>query len=44
MCDKWTCVAHPELDKQFELEVDASGYTVGAILLQRKADSIGDTS
>ena len=37
-------LAHPELDKQFELEVDASGYTVGAILLQRKADSIGDTS
>jgi hypothetical protein len=31
-------LAHPELDKQFEVEVDASGFAVGAILLQRKAD------
>ena len=31
-------LAHLELDKQFELEVATSGYAVGAILLQRKAD------
>ncbi len=27
-------LAHAKLDDQFELEVDASGYTVGAVLLQ----------
>ena len=32
-------LAHPELDKQFEVEVDVSGFVVGAVLLQRKADS-----
>ncbi len=31
-------LAHAKLDNQFELEVDASGYTVGAILLQWKED------
>jgi len=32
-------LAHAKLDNQFELEVDASGYAVGAVLLQRKEDS-----
>ncbi len=31
-------LAHAKLDNQFELEVDASGYVVGAILLQCKED------
>ncbi len=31
-------LAHTALDDQFELEVDASGYAVGAVLLQRKED------
>ena len=31
-------LAHPELDKQFELEVDASGFAIGGVLLQRKND------
>ncbi len=31
-------LAHVKLNDQFELEVDASGYAVGAVLLQRKED------
>ncbi len=31
-------LAHTNLKDQFELEVDTSGYTVGAVLLQRKED------
>ncbi len=31
-------LAHAKLDDQFEPEVDASGYAVGAVLLQRKED------
>ncbi len=31
-------LAHAKLDDPFELEVDASGYAVGAVLLQRKED------
>ncbi len=31
-------LAHAKLDDPFELEVDASGYTVGATLLQKKED------
>ena len=31
-------MAHAKLDDQFKLEVDASGYVVGAVLLQRKED------
>jgi len=32
-------LAHAKLEDQFELEVDASGYAVGTVLLQRKEDS-----
>ena len=31
-------LAHPELDKQFELEVNASGFAIEAVLLQKKED------
>jgi hypothetical protein len=31
-------LAHPELDKPFELEVDASGFAIGAVFLQKKED------
>jgi len=32
-------LAHTKLDEQFELEVDALGYMVGAVLLQQKEDN-----
>jgi len=35
---RYTVLAHAKLDDQFELEVDASGYTVGTVLLQQKED------
>jgi hypothetical protein len=31
-------LAHPDLLKPFELEVDVSGYAIGAVLLQRQED------
>ena len=31
-------LAHPRMDEQFELEVDASGNAMGAVLLQRQPD------
>ena len=31
-------LAHPKLDKPFELEVDASGYAIRVVLLQHKED------
>ncbi len=31
-------LAHAKLDDPFKLEVDMSGYMVGAVLLQRKED------
>ena len=31
-------LAHPQMDEQFELEVDASGNAMGAVLLQRQPD------
>ena len=31
-------LAHPELDKQFEVEVDVSGFALGAVLMQKKED------
>ncbi len=31
-------LAHPDLTQQFKVEVDTSGYAVGATLVQRKDD------
>ena len=31
-------LAHPQMDEQFELEVDASGSAMGAVLLQQQPD------
>ena len=31
-------LAHPELDKQFKVKVDALGFALGAVLLQKKED------
>ena len=31
-------LSHPELEEQFKLEVDASGFAVGAVLLQKMDD------
>ena len=31
-------LAHPELDKQFKVKVNTSGFTLGAVLLQKKSD------
>ena len=31
-------LAHPNLTKQFKLKADASGYTMGAVLMQRQED------
>src|SRR6266702_2601899 len=33
-----TVLAHLDLTQQFKVEVDASGYAMGAMLLQRKED------
>ena len=32
-------LAHPELDKQFELQVNMSGFAIEAVLLQKKEDN-----
>ena len=32
-------LAQPNINEQFDLEVDASGFAVGAVLLQKKEDS-----
>src|ERR1700744_1034083 len=31
-------LAHPRLEEPFELEVDMSGYAIGAVLMQRQKD------
>jgi hypothetical protein len=36
-------LAHPQLDKPFELEVDTSGYAVGGVLLQQGTDKLQHT-